>query len=390
MRRIILVFCSLLAAPAVLAGGGTETLTPGWDAFPGLTSGSVTWGIDPGSRTFLAAYSLAGAAPNQDHLVGFHHFDAIRPIVFGGGTTSLGSTPLPTTREGRMSAVVDTTFGFVNVDGGGNTAAVFDAIDANPGIYNIQFHVRQGGAPGCPVTSCDAIYRSGGSFASELVRFTVPGAIAFWSGDGDLEDEVGPNDVTAVGTIAYRSGNFREGFDLDGSNYLQIASAGAAGLAPASGFTVAAWVEQDTFSNTASVFNLRTPMNASGFTLEPQFGLPGTFLFAVNTTGVPEGFSTLSPGGFPFGTRFLVVATFDAATRTMRVYRDGELVAERNDVPGTNMALLGSESIAIGHNIVSNGNFDGLIDDVLYFDRALTPAELYDLFDFGLFGDGFE
>ena len=48
------------------------------------------------------------------------------------------------------------------------------------------------------------------------------------------------------------------------------------------------------------------------------------------------------------------------------------------------------EELAIGHNIRTLANFDGLIDDALYFDRALTQAELFDLFDFGLFADGFE
>jgi hypothetical protein len=323
-------------------------------------------------------------------MVGFHHFDVLGSVAFGGGTTSAGSIPEIVSREGNTSNVFDTTFGFLPVDGGGNAAATFTFNNVNPGVYSVQFHVREGGAPGCPSTNCNAIYRSGGAFAGELVRFAVPGAIAFWSGDGDLEDEVGTNDIATIGTVNYRAAQFRQGFDLDGSGYLQVASPGTSGLAPASGFTVAMWVNQDVFSNAASVFNLRTAANSSGFTLEPAFNVPGNFLLAVNTDGTPSGFSSLIPGGFPFGRWFWIAATFDAATHTMRVYRDGLVVAERSDVPGTNMALTGSELLAIGHNIVNGGNFDGGLDDVLYFDYALAQAELLEILGDRVFRDGFE
>jgi len=380
----------LLAANAAFAGGGSEPLTAGWDAFPAINSGSVTWNIAAGSRDFSATYLLGGVAGNVDHMVGMHHFDARIPILFGGGTTTVGSTPSSITREGNTSNVVDTTFGFVAVDGAGATNTGFTFSNVNPGVYNVQFHVRDGGAPGCPDTSCNAIFRSGSSFATDLTRFAVPGAIAFWSGDGDASDEVGPNDLTPFGSVAFRSGHFRQGFDLAGTGHLQHATPAAAGIAPTSGFTVLMWIEQDVFSNAASVINLRTLANSSGFTLEPQFNVPGSFLFALNTDGLPSGFKTLEPSGFPFGQRFAIAASFDAATHTMRVYRDDVIVAERTDVPGTGMALLGGEVLQIGHNIVNGGSFDGLIDDVLLFDRALTRNEIFELLDVRLFGNGFD
>ncbi|MBI2396978.1 MAG: LamG domain-containing protein [Xanthomonadales bacterium] len=391
MRRNLLAVALLLGVAAnTRAGGGTEVMTPGWDGFPALGSGSVTWSIAPGSRTFSASYALSGAAANRDHVVGLHHFDVTAITVFGGGSTSTGVGFSTITREGNTSAVADTTFGILDVDGSGNAATGYTFNGVHPGVYATQFHVREGGAPGCPLTDCNAIYRSGGVFAGELARFAVPGAIAFWSGDGDREDEIGSNAIAMVGAVGYRAGHFRQGFDLDGTGHLEIANPAADGLAPASGFTVSMWVYQDTFSNTASVFNLRNLSNASGFTLEPAYNAPGSFLFAVNTDGTPSGFSLLTPSGFPFDRWFWIAATFDAATHTMRVYRDGELVAERNDVPGSVMSLTGSESLAIGHNLVYGANFDGGIDEVLFFDYALPATDLIALYTDHVFRDGLE
>ena len=386
-----LLFYLALLAPCAARGDHVEALTPGWDSFPPLASGSVTWNIAPGSRTFDARYVLDGSGANQQRTVGFHHMDARQRILFGGGTTGIGnSKPDPITREGNSSAVIDTTFGFLTTDANGDADQSFQFQNVNAGVYGVQLHGREGGAPGCPATNCNAMFRSGGVFAGALVRFAVPGPLAFWTGDGDLLDRAGGVDATASGTIAYRDGHFRKGFDLASGVYLQVPSPVANGLGPADGFTVAAWIVQDGFSNTASIINLRTAANASGFTLEPYFNAPGTMLFAVNTTGIAEGFATLSPGSFPFDQPVFIAASFDAASHTMRVFRDGVIVAERTDVPNAGMSLLGTEQLRIGSNVTNGAAFDGLIDEVLYFDRALSPADVLALYGNDLFKDGFE
>jgi len=381
----------LLALSPAWAGGNSETLTPGWDSFPPLSSGSVNWSVPAGGRSLTLDYTLAGAEANQGHMVGLHHMDADRTIVVGGGTTSIGGgVPQSITREGRTSSVLDTTFGFLTTDANGAAAQHFAFADLNSGLYNVQFHVREGGAPGCPTTSCNAIYRSGSQFALNLVRFTIPGANAIWGGDGNLNDSLGSNDLVAVGSVGFATGHFRQGFSLDGNAHLQVANPGSAGLAFAAGFTVAAWIRPTAVVDTASIINLRTSANSSGFTLEPAFQNPGSILFAVNTTGQSGGFTTLNANGFPAGELHWVAASFDAASHTLKLYRDGELVASRNDAPGGNMMLLGTEQLQVGRNIVNGPRYNGLIDDVLYFDREIAPADLMALFADRLLRDGFE
>lgn len=386
-----LAWMLMLGVPGLTrAGGDTVPLTPGWDGFPALISGQLAWSIPAGSATLTATFTLDGASPNEGHMVGLHHMDVVRLPNLGAGCLETGNgLPQSITREGNTTVVSSDEFGFLTTDGSGDVVAPFTLVGVNPGIYAAQFHIRQGGPPGCPATACSSIYRTGGVFAGTLVRFAVPGAAAFWSGDGHAGDEVGSNDALWSGSAGYRSGHFRQGFDLDGASHLAIANPVANGLAPVSGFSVVARVVQDLHTGDGSLLNLRTAADASGFALDSHPVTPGTLSFAVNTSGVAGAATTLSAPGFGVGTAHQIAAIFDAATHSMALYRDGYLVAARSDVPGTTMAVLGSEALEIGRNIASGNRFTGLIDELLLFDRALTPAELR---SFGtlVFVDGFE
>ncbi len=394
IKRASLPFVVVSLLATAPARAKVETLTPGWDSFPPLTSGTVEWTVTGG--VFEVTYTLDGAEPSHTYLAGMHHMDATGPIAFGGGTTSTSTGPDAISREGNLSAVVDTTFGFVTTDANGDATQTFQ-ITPNAGTYAVQFHLRAGGPPGCPVTSCNAAYRTGAVFAENLSRIVVPGAVSFWgadgspdSGDGTTADSARDNDLVANGTVAYRPGHFRDGFDLGGAGYLSVVDPAAAGLASASGFSVAAWVEQDVAGTAAaSIVNLRTASNAGGFTLEPQYQTAGSILFGVNTSGVSQDYTLLSAAGFPIGQRSWVAASFDGASHTMLLFRDGALVARRTDVPGSNLALVGTEAFQIGRNVVAGSTFDGVLDDVVYFDHAVSPAELRAEGGW-LFADGFE
>ncbi len=275
-------------------------------------------------------------------------------------------------------------------DGNGDASQLFTLADANPGVYAVQFDLRQGGAPGCPTTSCDVDYSTGDTFAAGLARFAVPGAVAFWSGDDDDEnDELGDAQVVWTGTEAYRAGHFRHGFDLTGGAYLGVPNPAAKNLTPGQKFSVSAWVYRDTASLGASIVNLRTAANTSGYTLEVTVDTPGKLQFVVNTGGTLAEWHTVDAIGFPIGQLFHVAATYDAGTQTARLYRDGALVGVNASVPGSAVFLAGSEQLELGRHVPVGYALDGLLDEVLYFDDALEPEEVSGLADL-LFADGLE
>jgi hypothetical protein len=66
------------------------------------------------------------------------------------------------------------------------------------------------------------------------------------------------------------------------------------------------------------------------------------------------------------------VCTYVAATRERRIYCDGVLLT--NDVAGAHYQ--GSGNLLLGKSWNLNNNFDGLLDEVRVYDRALSPDEV--------------
>ena len=83
----------------------------------------------------------------------------------------------------------------------------------------------------------------------------------------------------------------------------------------------------------------------------------------------------------PTSTWTHVAGTYDGTTA--KLYFNGELVGSAT----TSGALTAIAADAkIGHNIVTGGNFNGLIDEVEVFDRALTQQEIQAIYNVGGFG----
>lgn len=203
------------------------------------------------------------------------------------------------------------------------------------------------------------------------------GLVSDWHAQDNTLDSVGPNNGVAVGPLAYGPGPYGDGYLLNGSSYVDVPNPTAGGLATATGFTVFSAFRFDapgTTFDTAPILNLRSTANTSGFSLERRFGQPGTVAFYVNTGGTTD-FNELSTPGWEIGTTYTIAASFDAASHTMKVYRDGALLAT-NTAAGTNMVLNGDESFQIGRNIVNDSHFVGLIDEVQYYNAALTDAQV--------------
>jgi hypothetical protein len=96
--------------------------------------------------------------------------------------------------------------------------------------------------------------------------------------------------------------------------------------------------------------------NRSGFSIEEVYSQPNSLGFLVNTSA--GGYSTTYPThgvsatGWDFGKFHHIAATFDAATHTLALYRDGEVVASRSDLPGSSMIVRSGPEFQIGRNIV--------------------------------------
>ncbi len=216
------------------------------------------------------------------------------------------------------------------------------------------------------------------SFSLLQLRADPAGLVSHWQAESNALDTLNHNPGTANNGVAYAPGVIGSAFSLNGSAYVNVTN--PTFNAYSNGFTVMAWIKIVGYYQAASIINLRTPANSSGFTLEQLYGNAGSVLFAVNQTGVAEGFSTLTSSGWQLDTFYHIAATFDAASGTMALYRNGVLVASTNNLPHTNMATISNPSFEIGRNIVANSfGWNGLIDDARFYDHALTAAEIASL-----------
>jgi len=155
----------------------------------------------------------------------------------------------------------------------------------------------------------------------------------------------------AVGTAVAQ--NFA--LTLNGSN--QFVSIGAP-IASASSYTKEAWV----YATLASGNNNIISSNSS------PFWINGGILLA----GQAGNFSAVSDvSGFTLNQWVHVAVTYDAPSTTMKLYRNGTLVATNTSVPAYT-----NENVFIGSHQGSGSFFQGNIDEVRIWNTARTQAQL--------------
>jgi len=201
--------------------------------------------------------------------------------------------------------------------------------------------------------------------------------IAWYKGDGNALDAIGNHDGTWVGTEAYTDGPTGQAFDFDGVSVNQriTATPYTNSIDRTTGFTVAAWIR------------LRGPMVDYG---ELSF-----------STGDIPTFSLVSPGlNYNISGRFRDAAavnrTTAAYTMPANVWVHVALVlgpsigtlwingeAYSSTPTHTSSYTLADSTFFLGgyRAIASKPSNPVNIDDVLIFDRALTPLEISTLYN---------
>jgi hypothetical protein len=228
------------------------------------------------------------------------------------------------------------------------------------------------------------------SMRKNIVRFSVvlgaaitagsaqAGLVSQWQFEFNLNDSVGPNNGTSIASIGYAPGVSGQALSLVGAGGVDIANPVAGGLQSASGFTVSAWIKMVATSSgpaTGSILNLRTVGGTTGFSLEETFGVADSLSLYVNTSGTTT-YNQVALGGWVFNQAYYVAASFDAASHTMKLYRNGVLQASLTTATGTTMTTDPLSAFQIGRNIVNGSEWNGLIDDARFYNTALSDAQV--------------
>ncbi|MGH7969618.1 MAG: LamG-like jellyroll fold domain-containing protein, partial [Limisphaerales bacterium] len=198
----------------------------------------------------------------------------------------------------------------------------------------------------------------------------LPGMVAWWPGENTADDIIGNHNGTTPYGMGYAPGESGQAFDLDASNR-RVFVPDSPDFVPTDGFSFEGW------------FYARE-------TLDAYIAMRGDDRCGLDSWAVRR----LNDGQLAFQiedmlNNFVVIetpvqnnqwyhfaATFDSAASEMNLYVNGALAVQTNTTikpiggydPGWNPGIgIGNQSGTIVHT-----SFDGLIDDVALYSRALS------------------
>ncbi len=220
-----------------------------------------------------------------------------------------------------------------------------------------------------------------------------PDLVSWWPGDGDSLDIRNRNDGILLNGATYGIGKVGQGFHFDGvDDYLEVSD--SPGLNPTDEITMDGWVYPTATSGgtdfVGMILNKSTSPAANQYevgrrnttTCTIGSGIPEgnlAFLFA-GLTGLPNDCNAWIDGFAPLPlnawTHFAV--TYDGAE--IRVYANGVLTRTVSGVSGNLLTTNGSLRFS-GRNGFAGSQFQGNIDEVQIFDRALTQTEIQGIFN---------
>jgi hypothetical protein len=213
------------------------------------------------------------------------------------------------------------------------------------------------------------------------------GLAAWWPGDSDASDLQGANHGILRGSAtAGAAGKVSGAFDLDGSSaYVQVADDNALDVSTGD-FALAMWI------NTTDAFGVKVLVDKRR---EGSSGVQGYALYLASgrlgfqlADGVGSSYCSSDPSTSSctnYGTsafvadgswHFIVVTIDRDDTAGLKFYVDGALVGTGNPTIRPN-SLSNSYPLRIGSRSSSiSGLFNGSIDEVALFNRALTAQEI--------------
>ena len=196
------------------------------------------------------------------------------------------------------------------------------------------------------------------------------GLIAYWPFDGDLQDTIGDSHGTGMGSddIAYGSGKFGQGIDLDGVDQFvetPVENEEMFDFQDGTGFSISAWFSVNEFTKSWQALIAKGEGNR--WRVHRRGG--ENILTGNGGNGdVPAGTPDINDGELHH-----IVLVSDPENDEVRLYSDGELASSNNGP-----AIQSNENpMMIGENPdARNRTWSGIIDDVGIWNRPLSEEEI--------------
>lgn len=269
------------------------------------------------------------------------------------------------------------------------TGTTFLDVDQAPEIL-----FGEGGIYASGVSEWLSIEQNAGPGPTNQISIPTNGLVSWWQGENNTLDSVSGNNGTLESGATYAPGRIGYAFEFNGSiGAVNLGEPAAFDWGPGDSFTISAWF--DCFGLNADMSN--GAQNDGQVIVCMNYGcgnpLSGQVL-AINRTGTNVSWlvrdlsdnsaQLVYPTASLFNTFHHLVGVRDTAHTNVLLYLDGVLVSAQGD-PTT--AMLSNETVPdlIGRRnaCASYNNFNGLIDDVMIYNRALSASEVAALYNYG-------
>ncbi|MBI5757713.1 MAG: tandem-95 repeat protein, partial [Planctomycetales bacterium] len=196
------------------------------------------------------------------------------------------------------------------------------------------------------------------------------GLVAWWTGENTANDSVGGHSGTLKNGATFATGKVGSAFRLDGQNdYVEIPT--SSDLDPITAATLDAWVY---FDQLPSVAGHTMTIVGKSPNLDLQADQDNRFHFLLANSG----FRVASIATIQVGQWYHVAGVF--AANRLEIYVNGTL-ENTTSLPGVSR-LTNANALTIGASAVSPGRyFNGLIDEVDLFNRALSASEIQSIYN---------
>lgn len=190
-------------------------------------------------------------------------------------------------------------------------------------------------------------------------------------------DMCGVNDGTLTNGPIWVGGGVRPGgwgaLSLDGSND----GVNCGGLTISTGFlTLSLWMNPSSTSRGDLVTKWNNGV-ATGDQYNLLYGNTGVKPQLYVSSGASTGTSGVGSAVLSQGTWYFITAVYDGTVAY--VYLNGLLQA--SSTIGLTMNSVTGQTLWVGRNAVSDGYYSGKLDDVRIYNRALSAAEVFALYD---------
>lgn len=213
-----------------------------------------------------------------------------------------------------------------------------------------------------------------------------PGMISWWDAEGSGRDIRGENNGTLNGSPTFPNGEVEHGFGLNGSTqYVEVPDSPS--LSMANQLTIDAWINPNNTSSNQTILSKYDTCSGEqrSYTLDLLNG--GLVEFCVyNGQPDPNAYRCVVTGNGAINAGIFshVAGTFDASSQTMKLYINGADTGAGSLAGSVNVNQIfdSNTPVDIGRFFCAGSfpgpgdPFNGSIDEVEFFDRALSSTEI--------------